>query len=66
MKAIYNKRISKNGNIVGKETIEIIKSCKDCHWKYERKCDLTKKELNADNSIPDYCPLDDYKGVENG
>jgi len=61
MKTIYNKRISKNGNIYGKTIIEKIESREYCHWKYDKKCDLTKKELNKDNTIPSWCPLDNYK-----
>ena len=65
MKVIYNKKISKNGNMPGKTFIIKIKSCKDCHWSYNSKCDLTGNYLNRDNSIPDYCPLDDYPKKDN-
>lgn len=60
MKIIYNKAISKNGNISGKTTIEKIESCNNCHWKDTWECLLTKKRLNEDNSIPKWCPLEDY------
>jgi len=61
VKVIYNKLISKDGNMPGKTLIKKIKSCMDCHWKYQWKCDLTGNYLNEDNSIPDYCPLEDWK-----
>ena len=61
MKIIYIKRISKDGNTRGKTIIKKIKSCKDCHWSYEGKCDFTKNYLNKDDTIPDWCPLENYE-----
>ena len=66
MKVIYNKRISRKGNFIGKETLEKIESCKDCHWSYNGKCDFSEKCLNKDNSIPAWCPLDDYPIKQEG
>ncbi len=60
-KVIYSWKIAKNGNIGKRVILDEIKSCGDCQWKIVWICGIEKKRVNDDNSIPGWCPLEDYK-----